>query len=86
MRFELVYGYVSYRFFPFENFIAGTTEEQIFVCDFTFEKCGVVPVELRSCSLGKAWKLSPPNRIEILPEWDSWLRMVHALHWFGISI
>ena len=45
-----------------------------------------VPVELRSFPLGKAWKLSPPNRIEILPEWDSWLCLVRALHWFGISI
>ena len=29
-----------------------------------------VPEELRSCSLGNVWKLSP-NKIEILPEWDS---------------
>ena len=27
----------------------------------------VVPVELLSCSLGKAWKLSRPSRMEILP-------------------
>ena len=46
----------------------------------------VVPVELQSCSLGKPWKLSPPNRIEIWPEWDSWLFPVHAIHWFGIEI
>ena len=36
------------------------------------------PEELRSFSLGKAWKLSPSNRKEILPEWDSWLFLVHA--------
>ena len=30
----------------------------------------LVTVELRSCSLGKVWKLSPPNRIDILPEWE----------------
>ena len=42
---------------------------------------------LWSCgSLGKAWKLSPPNRIEISPEGESWLCLVHALHWFGIKI
>ena len=46
----------------------------------------VVPVELRSCSFRKARKLSPPNRMEILPEWDSWLCLVHTLHWFGITI
>ena len=45
-----------------------------------------VPVELQCCSLGKAWKLFPPNRMGILPEWDSWLCLVHALHWFGITI
>ena len=38
--FELFDGYVSYRFFPFENLRVGTTKDQIFVCDFTFEKCG----------------------------------------------
>ena len=30
---------VSYRFFPFENLRVGTTKDQIFICDFTFEKC-----------------------------------------------
>ena len=29
-----------YRFFPFENLRVRTTKDQIFVCDFTFEKCG----------------------------------------------
>ena len=33
-------GYVSYRFFPFENLRVGTNKDQIFVFDFTFEKCG----------------------------------------------
>ena len=42
-----------------------------------------VPVKLKSCSLGKAWKLSPPNRMENLSEWDSWVCIVH---WFGITI
>ena len=46
----------------------------------------VVPVELRSCSMGKAWKLSHPNRMEILLEWESWLCLEHALHWFGITV
>ena len=45
-----------------------------------------VPEELRSCSLGNAWKLSPPNKIEMLPEWDNWLFLEYALHWFGITI
>ena len=40
MSFELVDGYISYRFFPFENLRVGTTKGKIFVCDFTFEKCG----------------------------------------------
>ena len=62
----------------------GTTKDQIFVCDFTLEKCH--SEESRSFSLGKAWKLSPPNRIEISLEWDSWLFPVHAFHWFGIEI
>ena len=36
---------------------------------------------------GNEMKLSPPpNRIEILPEWNSWLCPVHAPHWFGITI
>ena len=45
----------------------------------------MVPVELQSCSFGKAWKFPPPYRIDILPEWDSWLCPVHFLHWFGIT-
>ena len=27
-----------------------------------------------------------PNRIEILPEWDSGPLPVHVLHWFGFTI
>ena len=45
-----------------------------------------VPEELQSFYLEKARKLSPPNRMLILPEWDNWLFPVHALHQFGISI
>ena len=38
--FEVFDSYVSYGFFPFEHLRVGTTKDQIFVCDFTFEKCG----------------------------------------------
>ena len=39
------------------------------------------PEQSQSTSLGKARKLSTAKRIEILPEWESLLLPVHALHW-----
>ena len=84
MGFEAFGGCVTSSLSLFENLRFGTTKDQIFVCNFTLGSA--VPKELQSFALGKAWKLSPPNRIEISLEWNSRLFPVHALHWFGIEI